>query len=190
MVYVLDVNGQPLIPTSRHRKVRKLLNAKLAKIVKRYPFTIQLLYEPNTHITQPVSLGMDAGSKHICIAATTETKVLYAEELEPRNDVVKLLSMRRQNRKTRRSHKTRYRQVRHHNRQIHKNTIQKGGYRKLNQAPHAVKGFRLFDKVLFKNKKCFIFGRRSSGSFDVRMLNGTKISPCAGYKKLRILKTA
>ena len=80
--------------------------------------------------------------------------------------------------------------VRHHNRQIHKNTIQKGGYRKLNQAPHVVKGFRLFDKVLFKNKKCFVFGRRSSGSFDVRTLDGTKISPCAGYKKLRILETA
>ena len=408
MVYVLDINGQPLMPTSRHRKVRQLLNAKLAKVVKHCPFTIQLLYEPDTHVTQPVSLGMDAGSKHIGIAATTKTRVLYAEKLEPRNNVVKLLSVRRQNRRSRRSHKTRYRQarfdnrvhskhkgwlapsvevkiqehisairriqailpvtevhvetaefdtqrlkaledgkplpvgkdyqlgalydsynvrqhvlkrdnytcqccgaknvklevhhlesrqtgsespddkitlchdchcgihsgtkvlpkkvkrfksmrdaafmgimrktlldrlrnqldvpvtetygyitkmyremhniekshindalvisknfratpndtwyktkaVRHHNRQIHKNTIQKGGYRKLNQAPHVVKGFRLFDKVLFKNKKCFIFGRRSSGSFDVRTLDGTKISPCAGYKKLRILETA
>ena len=87
MVYVLNINGQPLMPTSRHRKVRKLLNAKLAKVVKRCPFTIQLLYEPDTHIVQPISLGIDAGSKHIGIAATTETKVLYAEELEPRNDV-------------------------------------------------------------------------------------------------------
>ena len=59
---------------------------------------------------------MDAGSKHIGIAATTEKKVLYAEEMKPRNDVVKLLSVRRQNRRTRRSHKTRYRQARFDNR--------------------------------------------------------------------------
>lgn len=45
MVYVLDIDGQPLMPTSRHRKVRKLLNSHLAKVVKRCPFTIQLLYQ-------------------------------------------------------------------------------------------------------------------------------------------------
>ena len=45
MVYVLDIDGQPLMPTSRHRKVRKLLNSHLAKVAKRCPFTIQLLYQ-------------------------------------------------------------------------------------------------------------------------------------------------
>ena len=94
MVYVLDINGQPLMPTARHGKVRRLLNSHLAKVVKRCPFTIQLLY-PNTKETQPVSLGVDAGSKHIGLAATTEQKVVYQEELIPRNDVVKLLSARR-----------------------------------------------------------------------------------------------
>lgn len=116
MVYVLDISGQPLMPTSRHCKVRKLLNANLARVVKRCPFTIQMLYESDTHITQPISLGMDAGSKHIGIAATTETKVLYAEELEPRNDIVKHLSDRRQYRRSRRNRKTRYRQARFDNR--------------------------------------------------------------------------
>ena len=91
MVYVLDIDGQPLMPTSRHRKVRKLLNSHLAKVVKRCPFTIQLLYQ-STKETQPVSLGVDAGSRHIGLAATTEQKVVYQEELVPRNDVVKLLS--------------------------------------------------------------------------------------------------
>ncbi len=62
MVYVLDINGQPLMPTTRHGKVRRLLNSHLAKVVKRCPFTIQLLYQSTKEI-QPVSLGVDAGSK-------------------------------------------------------------------------------------------------------------------------------
>ena len=78
--------------------------------------------------------------------------------------------------------------VRCHNRQIHKATIGKGGYRKRNQAEYIVKGFRLFDKVRFASKECFIFGRRTSGSMDVRKLDGTKVSPCAGYKKLTLLE--
>ena len=78
--------------------------------------------------------------------------------------------------------------VRCHNRQIHKNTINKGGYRKLNQASKYVKGFQLFDKVLYNNKECFIFGRRSSGSFDVRFLDGTKLSAGVSYKKLKLLE--
>ena len=115
MVYVLDIDGQPLMPTSRHRKVRKLLNSHLAKVAKRCPFTIQLLYQ-STKETQPVSLGVDAGSRHIGLAATTEQKVVYQEELVPRNDVVKLLSARRALRSCRRSRKTRYRKPRFNNR--------------------------------------------------------------------------
>lgn len=76
-----------------------------------------------------------------------------------------------------------------HNRQIHKCKILKGGVKKRHPAPYLVKGFRLFDKVLFKGQECFIFGRRSSGSMDVRLLDGTKISPCATYKKLTLLES-
>ena len=115
MVYVLDINGQPLMPTARHGKVRKLLNSHLAKVVKRCPFTIQLLYQSTKEI-QPVSLGVDAGSKHIGLAATTEQKVVYQEELIPRNDVIKLLSARRASRRSRRNRKTRYRKPRFNNR--------------------------------------------------------------------------
>ncbi len=79
--------------------------------------------------------------------------------------------------------------VRCHNRQIHKCTINKGGTRKLNQAPYMVKGFRLFDNVQFKGTECFIFSRRSSGSMDIRTLDGTRISPCAGYKRLKLIDT-
>ena len=79
-------------------------------------------------------------------------------------------------------------QTRRHNRQIHKLTILKGGVRKRHQAPYRVHGFRLFDKVLCKGEVGFIFGRRSSGAFDVRRLNGTKISAGISYKKLSLLE--
>jgi len=78
--------------------------------------------------------------------------------------------------------------VRRHNRQIHKSKPQKGGIRKLNQAPYIVKGFRLFDNVLFEKQECFIFGRRTSGYFDLRTLDGTKIHASANYKKLKLLE--
>lgn len=115
MVYVLNINGQPLMPTNRHGKVRHLLKDDKAKVVKRCPFTIQLLYS-STNYTQQISLGVDAGSKHIGLSATTKTKELYASDVELRNDIVNLLATRRQNRRTRRNHKTRYRQARFLNR--------------------------------------------------------------------------
>lgn len=394
------------MPTSRHGKVKHLLNDGKAIVVKRCPFTIQLTYDSTNH-TQDITLGVDAGSKTIGLSATTKTKELYASEVVLRNDIVDLLSTRRQNRRARRNRKTRYRQprfnnrvatkkqgwiapsikqkvdthltvidkvyqilpitklvvetasfdiqkikalqkgnsvpqgtdyqqgeqldfwnvreyvlfrdghvcqcckgkskdkilnvhhiesrktggnapnnlitlcetchkgyhqgtvklpkaikrgmkfkdasfmgimrwylynelkdtypnvsntygyitkniriksnlpkehyvdarcvssnplaiplgcyyyqkkVRCHNRQIHKNTIQKGGYRKRNQAEYIVKGFRLFDKVLYQNKECFIFGRRATGRMDIRLLDGTHINASVGYKNLKLLE--
>ena len=399
MVYVLNKDGMPLMPTERYGKVRRMLRDGKAKVVHRCPFTIQLLYETGNE-TQPVSLGVDAGSKHIGISATTEEKVLYEADVELRNDIVELLSTRRELRRTRRSRKKRYRKarfnnrkkpegwlapsvrqkiqshltvvdkvcgilpitnivvevasfdiqkiknheirgeeyqqgeqmgfwnvreyvlfrdghkcqcckgkskdnilnvhhiesrktggnapnnlitlcetchkkyhageielpktikrgmrfsdaafmgvmrwafynelksryqnvsmtygyitknvriqnrlpkehyvdarcisenptakplgyyfyqkkVRCHNRQIHKMNFIKGGKRKRNQATYEVKGFRLFDKVLFNKEDCFIFGRRERGCFSVRKISGEELSPCAYYKKLKLLE--
>lgn len=78
--------------------------------------------------------------------------------------------------------------VRKHNRQIHKANILKGGKKKLNQAPYLVKGFRLFDKVMYDNQECFIFGRRSSGYFDLRKLDGTVVHRSANCKYLKLLQ--
>ena len=402
MVYVLSQNGQPLMPTENHAKVRVLLKQRKAKVVKKCPFTIQLQYESTTH-TQKINLGIDAGSKTIGVSATTETKVLYEAEVVLRNDIVELLSERRALRSSRRNRKTRYRKprfdnrkkpsgwlapsirqkiethvtvvenvmkilpvtkiivetasfdiqkiknpeiegeeyqygeqldfwnvreyvlfrdghtcqcckgkskdnilnvhhiesrktggnapnnlitlcetchkayhkgiitlpkeihrgmrfrdaafmgimrwafydrlkelynplgvevvntygyitkntriehgltkehyvdarcisgnpaakplghyyfqkkVRCHNRQIHKNTILKGGYRKRNQAAYEVKGFRLYDQVLWRGQKCFIFGRRSTGRMDLRLLDGTHVNASVGYKNLKLL---
>lgn len=405
MVYVLNKNGQPLMPTTRYGKVRRMLNSKQAKVIKRCPFTIQLLYE-TTDIVQPVSLGVDAGSKTIGTSATTDTNELYASEVKLRTDVVKNLSSRREYRRSRRNRKTRYRKarfdnrkrnegwiapsiqnkidthltvidkitkilpvseihvevasfdiqkiknpnisgieyqqgeqldfwnireyvlfrdnhtcqcckgkskdkvlevhhiesrktggnapnnlitlcktchdgyhkgtvrspknikrgmsfrdatfmgimrwafynktkeiyegkgipvsltygyitkstriknnlpkthyvdarcisgnpsakplgyyflqqkVRCHNRQIHKLKFMKGHYRKRNQADYEVYGFKLFDKVLFQNTECFIFGRRSTGQMDIRKLDGTHISASANYKKMKLIENS
>ena len=118
LVYVLNIDGHPLMPTSRCGKVRRLLKSSKANIVKRCPFTIQLLYESKTH-TQDVSLGIDAGSKHIGVSATTTDKELYAADVELRNDIVELLSTRREARRARRNRKTRYRKPRFNNRRRH-----------------------------------------------------------------------
>jgi 5-methylcytosine-specific restriction endonuclease McrA len=345
MVYVLDKNGQPLMPTDRHGKVKHLLRQGRAKVLNRCPFTIQLTYDTMAH-TQPIILGIDAGSKQIGLSATANSKEVYAAEVSLRTDIVDLLSTRRQFRRARRSRKTRHRQprfdnrrredgwltpsirqkidthlkaveqvnkilpvtsivveiasfdiqrikkpdiygveyqqgeqlgfwnireyvlfrdnhqcqhckgktkdkildvhhiesrktggntpnnlitlcgtchdsyhaghiqikakrgvsfrdaatpllyylsqkaVRRHNRQLHRATVSKGGQRKANQAPRTVHGFRLFDKVLYNGQECFIFGRRSSGYFDLRMLGGEKVHASAKAKELVLLQPA
>ena len=398
MVYVLSIEGKPLMPC-KEAKARKLLKQNKAKVAKKEPFIIQLLFECENQ-TQDITLGVDAGSKYIGLSATTEKKELYSADVELRNDIVDLLSTRRENRRTRRN-KLRYRgprfnnrvnskkkgwlapsvenkinthlrvvsdahkilpitkiiietasfdiqkinnpeisgfeyqrgeqlgfwnvreyvlwrdnhicqyckgkskdkvlnvhhiesrkiggnapnnlitlcktchekyhkgeiqinakrrnsfkdaafmgimrwafyerlkelypnvsitygyitkniriknnlpkehyvdakcisgsplaeplgyyfyqkKVRCHNRQIHKANILKGGVKKRNQAEYLVKGFRLFDKVKYGGQVGFIFGRRSSGYFDIRKLNGEVIHKSASYKKLKLLDT-
>lgn len=394
MVYVLNYNGEPLMPTERHGKVKRLLKSGQAKVVRRTPFTIQLLYESGQEV-QEIILGVDAGSKIIGLSASTESKELYASETQLRNDIVGFLSERKMYRRARRTRKTRYRAprflnrvrskkpgwiapsvqhkvnshlrlvrevhkilpiskiivevaafdiqkiknpniqgveyqqgdqldfwnvreyvffrdghqchgrkgcqnkilnvhhiesrqtggnapnnlitlcetchrlyhqgkitlkakrgisfrdatfmgimrwtfynqlkvlypnisltfgyitkntriksglekthavdalcisghpmvvrtdnyyqqkfVRRNNRCLHKATILKGGIRKSNQAARFVFGYQLFDKVLYRGQECFIFGRRSNGGFDIRLLDGTKLSANVSYKKL------
>ena len=114
MVYVINKDGKPLMPISRHGKVRRLLRDKRAKVVKRTPFTIQLLYK-TTDNTEDITLGVDAGSKHIGLSATTKKKELFSGEYELRNDIVDNLSTRKENRRTRRN-RLRYREPRFNNR--------------------------------------------------------------------------
>ena len=397
VVYVLNKDGLPLMPTHKLGKVRHLLKDGKAKVVKRSPFTIQLNYDCGNH-TQSITLGVDAGSKHIGLSASTKKEELYCSDVELRDDVVELLSTRRRNRRSRRNH-LRYRparfdnrkkedswlapsirqkidshlkvieevhkilpitniivevasfdiqkiknpdiegieyqngeqlnsynireyvlfrdnhtcqcckgkskdrvlevhhiesrktggnapsnlitlyktchkkyhkgeiilkqkrgakyddasfmgimrwdlynklketypnvsitygyitksnrikyclakehyndayciatnfkakpldtiiyqkKVRCHNRQIHKANFLKSGIKKLNQAPYLVHDFRLFDKVRYHGQDCFVFGRRVSGYFDIRLLDGTKIHSSVNYKKLELLNT-
>lgn len=114
-IYVLNKDGQPLMPTSRAGKVRRMLRDGKAKVVRHCPFTIRLLYDTG-NIVQDVSLGIDAGSKQIGISATTETVELYAGEVRLRDDISKNLTARREFRRGRRNRKTRYRKARFDNR--------------------------------------------------------------------------
>ena len=118
MVYVISMEGKPLMPC-KEAKARKLLKQNTAKIYKREPFTIQLLFECENQ-TQDITLGVDAGSKHIGLSATTNSKELYSADVELRNDIVKLLSARREGRRTRRN-RLRYRAPRFNNRVRSKN---------------------------------------------------------------------
>ena len=120
MVYVLNKDGRPLMPTERYGKVRRVLKSGKAKVVKKCPFTIQLLYCTDD-VTQEISLGVDAGSKTIGLSATTKAKELFASEVVIRNDIVNLLSTRREFRSSRRNRKTRYRPARFDNRVHTKN---------------------------------------------------------------------
>lgn len=108
------------MPTSRCGKVRRLLNSGVAKVIKRCPFTIRLLYETTGHV-QPVDLGIDAGSVHIGTSACTDAKELYASEVQMRTDITNNLYTRREFRKSRRYRKKRYRKPRFDNRVKSKN---------------------------------------------------------------------
>ena len=115
MVYVIAKNGKPLMPTQRYGKVRRLLESGKAKVIKRTPFTIQLLYETGGYV-QPVTLGVDPGYQTAGLSAVTGTKEVFRAGAKVRTDMTKLLATRRQYRRSRRSRKIRYRQPRFENR--------------------------------------------------------------------------
>lgn len=115
-VYVISKDGQPLMPTSRFGKVRRLLRDKKAKVVRSCPFTIKLLYEPENLVVQEVVLGQDTGSKHVGTACVANNKVLYQSETTLRDDIKKKMDSRKALRQNRRYRKTRYRKPRFLNR--------------------------------------------------------------------------
>lgn len=115
MIYVRSKEGKALMPSERGGRIGYLLRHGKAHVVSRVPFVVQLDYESTTY-TQEVSLGIDAGSKHIGVSVSSEKKELLAAQVELRNDVVNLLSTRRELRRTRRNRKTRYRKSRFDNR--------------------------------------------------------------------------
>ena len=75
-------------------KARILLKQKEANVIRREPFTIQLLYGSSGY-KQPITLGIDAGAKHIGISASTKQKELYSADVELRADIAELLAVRR-----------------------------------------------------------------------------------------------
>ena len=112
-VYVINKNGNPLMPCSP-AKSKHLLQLGKAKVIRRTPFTIKLLWDCEENV-QSVTAGMDTGSKTVGCAAVTNEKVVYQSETELRWDISKKMKRRAMYRRTRRS-RLRYRKMRWSNR--------------------------------------------------------------------------
>ena len=116
MVYVLTKDNKPLMPTNRHGHVRRLLKTGKAKVVRRMPFTIKLLYETPENV-QELTLGVDTGSSVIGNAVSTnDGKIVYTSKVIIRNDIKEKMDRRRIYRRNRRNRKTRYRKARFNHR--------------------------------------------------------------------------
>ena len=113
-VFVLSREGYPLMPTTP-RRARLWLKARRARVVRRDPFTIQLRFETTSYM-QPVTVGVDTGSKAVGLAALANGEVLLQAEVQLRTDISEKLAQRRTYRRARRSRKTRYRPARWANR--------------------------------------------------------------------------
>lgn len=115
MTYVIATDGTPLMPC-HNAKARILLKDGKAKVIRREPFTIKLLYE-TTSYTQPLTLGVDTGSGTLGTAvAKDNSDIVYMSEVVVRNDITDKMTRRSKYRKNRRSRKTRYRKARWLNR--------------------------------------------------------------------------
>jgi len=56
--------------------------------------------------------------------------------------------------------------------------------------PWYVYGYQLLDKVEYLSRECFVFGRRTSGYFDLRILDGEVISRFASVRRLTLVERA
>ena len=115
LVYVLNVNGAPLMPCPAV-VARLLLRDGRAKVMRRCPFTIKLL-QPSEEYLQPLTLGIDTGSAKLGSAAVDNNEnVVYMGKVEVRNDITGNMQTRAMYRRNRRNRKTRYRKPRFLNR--------------------------------------------------------------------------
>ena len=71
MVYVISKDGHPLMPTTRHSKVRRMLASGIAVVVRRCPFTIKLLKD-----TGRATVNLAEYFKHISMAELGKTYLL------------------------------------------------------------------------------------------------------------------
>ena len=174
LVYVCNKQGEPLMPCSPC-KAKKLLKQEKAKVIRKEPFTIQLLYGSSGY-KQKITLGVDTGSKHIGLSATTKDYELFSSDVELRTgkpndtDISQLLTKRREARRTRRNRKTRYRQARFDNRvkSKHKGWLAPSVEQRINS--HLVQ----IEKVhqILPVKEIII----ETGQFDIQKIKNPEIS--------------
>lgn len=136
IVYVLDIDGNPLMPTNQS-KSRRMLKCGKAKVVRKRPFTIQLTYQ-STHYKQDIKLGIDTGYENIGLSANTKKKETYASEVKLRTNMSKLISDKSMYRKGRRR-KLWYRKPRFLNRGIKKGWLAPSVLHKINSHLNIIK---------------------------------------------------
>lgn len=181
-VFTKNMLGQALMPCSQ-RKARLLLKQGKAKIVSYKPFTIQLTYATG-EAKQDIHVGIDEGARHIGIAITSQNKVLAKGEVELRQDVHSLLTIRAMYRRHRRNRKTRYRKPRFLNRK------RKGGW-----LPPSIEG-KLNANFFWIDKFCSLVPNPTLhievGKFDIAKMINPSIKgveyqqcQCAGYYDVR-----
>ena len=103
LVYVLNKNGNPLMPC-KPAKGRKLLRSGRAKVVNRCPFTIKLLWDCEENV-QPVTIGIDKGSHTTGISCVGNGTILMSCEIHHRTDIKDKMDARRASRRNRRDRK-------------------------------------------------------------------------------------
>ena len=124
--FVVDKSNRPLAPT----KVNKgwyLVRKGRAKLKSKYPMVIQLEKEVESDKDDESHMvcGIDDGSAHVGLAIVqkcpTKNKVVFKGAIEQRQDVKRLMDVKRGYRHYHRYHK-RYRQARFNNRSSSKRT--------------------------------------------------------------------
>ena len=122
--FVLDADGKPLSPTKEVKGWYMIRKGK-AGLVSKYPMVIQLNRKiPDDEICKDeIRCGIDDGGLHVGIALVqkcrTKNKVLFKGTVEQRNDVKRLMDVRRGYRRYHRYHK-RHRKARYNNRKSSK----------------------------------------------------------------------
>ena len=108
VVYVLNKEGKPLMPTKRCGHVRILLKEGKATVVERVPFTIQLKYD-SPDITQDLYLGIDPGRTNIGLAVIESdgTSVFFAKVITRNKEIPNLMKERKTHRQKHRKYKRR-----------------------------------------------------------------------------------
>ena len=115
-VFVIDIRGNPLLPTCSAR-ARLLLAHNKANVECVLPFTIRLCRVVEDPVGQ-FGIGIDDGSRHVGIAIVNDLThdAVFVGEIELRQDVKRLVRQRAKYRRARRSRNLRHRKKRVDNR--------------------------------------------------------------------------
>ena len=165
VVYVLNMRGQPLMPT-KQQKANKLLKQDKARVTSCKPFTIQLNYATG-ETKQPITLGVDAGYQRIGFSAITNKQELVSGDLHMRTNISKKISERSKYRKLKRK-RLWYRKPRFLNRTIPKGWLAPSIQHKLNthiRLVNKIKKFLPITKTIIE-----------VAAFDIQKIKNPKIS--------------